>query len=91
MAKMDRGINDLMLVSYLIVAGLKQSSLPQIANHYLQFHFEPSPELEAAIEKFYLRQAPVDALSLLESYRTVKAWSAEVKKMKKGGGLDGTN
>jgi triphosphoribosyl-dephospho-CoA synthetase len=85
----DRGITDLMLVSYLVAAGLKQSSLPSVSNHYLQFHFEPSPKLEEAIEKFYLRQTSIDALTLLEANRTVKAWAAEVKRIKKGGVLDG--
>jgi triphosphoribosyl-dephospho-CoA synthetase len=81
----NRGINDLMLVSYLIAAGLKQSSLPEIKGTYLQFYFEPSTQLEAAIEKFYLRQTSVDALTLLEANRTVKAWAIEAKRRNKGG------
>ena len=88
----QRGVNDQLLVAYLTVAGFKQSSLPVLAeDKFLSFRYERTPELEDAIEKFYLRQTSVDALTVLEAYRTVKAWGYEVKRTRKGGGVHGTN
>jgi hypothetical protein len=82
----QRNINDVSLAAYLTVAGFK-SAHPVLVGKYLQFRFEKSQELEDAIERFYLRQTQVDALSLLEAYRTIKAWTSEVKS--KGGDRHG--
>jgi hypothetical protein len=87
----ERKINDLLLVTYLQVIGYKQSGLPELASNYIVFRFPQSPELEEHIEKFYLRQTQVDALTILEASRTVRAWATEVKRTRKGGGIYGTN
>lgn len=88
----QRGVSDQLLVAYLTVAGFKQSALPILAeDKFLNFRYEQTPELDDAIERFYLRKTSVDALTVLEAYRTVKAWGYEVKKTRKGGGRHGTN
>ena len=79
-----RTINDVSLAAYLIVAGFKQSSRPALTGNFLHFCFERTPELEGAIEDFYLRRTSVDALAIIEAYRTIKAWTSEVKKNKGG-------
>jgi hypothetical protein len=93
MSNADRSINDVLLVAYLTVAGFKQSCHPFRAGNFMQFIFERTPELEEHIEKFYLRETSVDALTVLEAFRTIKAWASEVKKNKlnKGGDRHGTN
>lgn len=85
----ERNINDLLLVSYLQVIGFKQSSLPALQDNFIVFRYRRTPELEAEIEKFYLRQTSVDALTLLEANRTIKSWATEVKRTRKGGGIYG--
>ncbi|MGO8990404.1 MAG: DUF5659 domain-containing protein [bacterium] len=88
MSNADRSINDVLLVAYLMAAGFKQKYRPFRAGNFMQFIFERTPELEEHIEKFYLRETSVDALTVLEGFRTIKAWASEVKK-NKGGGRDG--
>jgi hypothetical protein len=89
----DRSINDVLLVAYLTVAGFKQKYHPFQAGNFMQFIYERTPELEEQIEKFYLRETLVDALTVLEAFRTTKAWASEVKKnkFKRGGDRDGNN
>ena len=89
MSNTDRTINDVLLVAYLTAAGFKQSRHPFSAGNFMQFIYERTPELEEQIEKFYLRETSVDALTVLEAFRTIKAWASEVKKNKGGGRHDG--
>ena len=85
----ERNISDHLLISYLTLIGFKQYGFPTLVDTFVQFRYESTPELEDAIEKFYLRQTSVDALTILEEYRTVKAWAYEIKKIRRGGGVYG--
>ncbi|MGA2516869.1 MAG: DUF5659 domain-containing protein [Thermodesulfobacteriota bacterium] len=75
----DRVIYHIILVAYLQAAGIKQSSFPTVVNHRVAFHFKDTPELEEYIEKFYLRQTSVDALTLMDAYRNLTSWAGELK------------
>lgn len=82
----ERFIYHIPLVAYLQAIGIKQSSFPTVEGHRITFHFKDTPELQAEIEKFYLRQTSVDALTLLDASRTLTNWAGEIKRNRKGGG-----
>jgi hypothetical protein len=89
-----RETKHIQLVAYLQVIGINQCILPTLRGNAIYFHFKDTPELKAEIEKFYLRQTSVDALTVLEVERTLINWATMLKKSKeagKGGGIDGTN
>lgn len=70
-------IADLNLVAYLLTIGFKQSS--SITERFTVFEFERSPELEEAVANFYNRNTKVDALTLCENLRTIKAMVQELR------------
>jgi hypothetical protein len=85
-----RKINDLALAAYLVVAGFKQSGRPTLAGSFLHFSFERTQKLDDAIEDFYTHKTSVDALAVIESYRTLRSWTTEAKKYR-GGDRSATN
>lgn len=70
-------VTDLNLVAYLLTVGFKPTA--NITTRFTLFEFERSPEIEEAITKFYDRNAKVDALTLCENLRTIKAMVQELR------------
>jgi hypothetical protein len=72
--------SDLFLVSFLLCKGFKSSKPPTLERHLVTFFFSRTKDLEIACTDFLSRNALVDPLSILESYRTVKVATWEVKR-----------
>lgn len=79
-----RKINDLALAAYLVAAGFKQSSRPVLVGSFLHFCFDRTQKLDDAIEDFYSHRTSVDALAVIESYRTLRSWTTEAKRYRGG-------
>lgn len=72
--KETKEIFDLSLSSFLSVMGHKLIATPKVQSGRKSFFvFESSEELEKDILTFYNRQARVDPLSFIETYRNLKA------------------
>jgi len=83
-------VNDIALVSYLQTIGYKQTKDPTVVGHNVHYLYNDTDELRKEIEDFYNHRAQVDPLSLLETFRTIKTTTMELKKLGGvwGGGRD---
>jgi hypothetical protein len=83
-------VNDIALVSYLQTIGYKQIKDPTVVGHNVHYLYNDTAELRKEIEDFYNHRAKVDPLSLLETFRTIKTTTMELKKLGGvwGGGRD---
>ena len=75
-------VNDIALVSYLQTIGYKQIQDPTVVGHNVHYLYNDTDELRKEIEGFYNHRAQVDPLSLLETFRTIKTTTMELKKLK---------
>jgi len=71
-------VTDLNLIAYYLTLGFKYSSPPKYSR-FTVFEFEKTPELDEATARFYERTAQVDALTLCENLRTIKAMVQEMR------------
>ena len=83
-------VNDIALVSYLQTIGYKQTKDPILINHNVTYLYDDTSELRKEIEGFYNHRALVDPLALLETFRTIKTTTMELKRLGRvwGGGQD---
>jgi hypothetical protein len=72
-------VTDLNLVAYLLTLGFKFLNPPKFSPRFTIFDFERTSELENATASFYERTAQVDALTLCENLRTIKAMVQEMR------------
>jgi hypothetical protein len=83
MEKQELKTTDLFLTTFLIHKGFRFTRTPQLENKLINFYFQRTQLLEEACSQYVSREARVDPLALLESFRTVKALTWEAKKAHK--------
>jgi len=73
--------HDIALVSYLFAIGIKESDDPIVFNQRITFLFDNTEKLRNLIEEYYNHRATVDPQALLETFRTVKTRTLELKRL----------
>ena len=82
-------VNDIALVAYLQTIGYKQIKDPIIINRIIQYLYDDTEELRNEIEGFYNHRGHADPLNLLDTFRTIKTTTMELKKLERvRGGVD---
>lgn len=77
-------VSDTHLAAFLIASGHRLAEPARYQDGRITFKFQRSPEVEKVCSDFYDRNAQVDALSVLETLRTLRAMITELKR--EGGG-----
>jgi hypothetical protein len=72
-------ITDIQLVACLLSLGFKYTNPAKFSPRFSVFEFKRTPELEQACINFYDRATKVDALTLCENLRTIKAMVQELR------------
>ncbi len=74
-----KALTDLSLIAYLHLMGIRPVGTYRVGR-LLHFNFEPSLRLEQEISKFYTRSTSVDALTVLETFRTFTTQAREMRR-----------
>ena len=74
-------VNDIALVAYLQTIGYKQTKDPIIINRIINYLYDDTEELRNEIEDFYNHRGHADPLILLDTFRTIKTTTMELKKL----------
>ena len=72
-------LTDLSLIAYLHTQGIRPVGTARVGK-LVHFNFQPTQKLEEEISKFYCRNTSVDALTVLEIFRTFTTQTREMRR-----------
>ena len=86
---MLKAIQDVNLAAYLLSLGFKQAKAPEIQTGKVVFLFDDSEgSIQPALNKFFNKDAPVDALTYSEYLHVLKSQLIMMKRNARTGGGD---